>query len=48
MSEFATQSVEYGLSTRQELDDIADAFSAWARNDDGLFVLVHVEVLARR
>ncbi len=48
MSEFATQSLEYGLSTRQELDDIADAFLAWARNDDGLFVLVHVEVLARR
>jgi ubiquinone/menaquinone biosynthesis C-methylase UbiE len=48
VSEFATQSLEYALSTSDELDNIADAFLTWARNDDGLFVVVHVEVLARR
>jgi SAM-dependent methyltransferase len=47
-SELAVQSLEYGLSTRAELDDIADAFRTWATDDDGLFVVLHGEVLARR
>ena len=33
--------------TRLELDDIADAFESWASAPDGVFVVVHVEVLAR-
>jgi ubiquinone/menaquinone biosynthesis C-methylase UbiE len=48
MSEFARQSLEYELTSREELDDIADAFLAWAANEDGLFVVVHVDVIARR
>jgi ubiquinone/menaquinone biosynthesis C-methylase UbiE len=48
MSEFAIQSLEYQLTTQQELNDIADAFLAWAANDDGLFIVVHVDVVARR
>jgi SAM-dependent methyltransferase len=48
MSEFARQSLEYELTTQQELNDIADAFLAWAAKDDGLFIVVHVDVIARR
>jgi ubiquinone/menaquinone biosynthesis C-methylase UbiE len=48
MSEFANQSLEYGLTTRSELDEIAYGFLRWADDDDGLFVVVHVEVSAQR
>lgn len=48
MSEFAHQSLEYELTTQQELTDIAEAFLTWAANDDGLFIVVHVDVIARR
>jgi len=47
-SEFARQSLEYGLTTEEELNSIADAFLEWASNDDGFFNLVHTEVLATR
>ncbi|MFM8304288.1 MAG: SAM-dependent methyltransferase, partial [Actinomycetota bacterium] len=46
-SEYANQSLEYGLTTPAELADIADAFRSWAADDDALFVVVHGEVLAR-
>ncbi len=46
-SSFATQAKEYGLSDDAELADIADAFESWAAEPDGVFVVVHVEVLAR-
>jgi ubiquinone/menaquinone biosynthesis C-methylase UbiE len=48
MSEFAIQSLEYGLTTRNELDEIADAFLRWAEDDDGLFIIVHADVIAQR
>jgi len=47
-SEFARQSIEYGLSDRAELESISNAFRAWAEEPDGIFVLLHGEVLARR
>ncbi len=46
-SAFAGQAVEYGLATPAELDGIAAAFRRWATADDGVFVVLHVEVLAR-
>ena len=46
-SAFADQAVEYGLADRAELDEIAAAFRRWALSDDAVFVVVHVEVLAR-
>lgn len=46
-SEYAHQSLEYGLTTSSELDEIADAFRAWAATDDAVFVVLHGEVLAR-
>jgi ubiquinone/menaquinone biosynthesis C-methylase UbiE len=46
-SAFAQQAVEYGLATADELAELAAAFHRWAAADDGVFVVVHVEVLAR-
>ena len=46
-SEYARQGIEYGLTSPAELDDMAEAFRAWAADDDALFVVVHGEVLAR-
>jgi ubiquinone/menaquinone biosynthesis C-methylase UbiE len=47
-SSFADQALEYGLSTRAELEALADGWRAWAADQDGLITLVHGEVLARR
>jgi hypothetical protein len=46
-SEFAHQGIEYGLTSSDELEGIAEAFLAWADDVNGLFVVVHAEVLAR-
>lgn len=46
-SDYARQSLEYGLTTRDELDTIADAFRDWAADDGALFVVLHGEVLGR-
>lgn len=47
-SSFAAQAVAYGLADAAELDEIAAAFRQWAADPDAVFVVVHVEVLARR
>jgi ubiquinone/menaquinone biosynthesis C-methylase UbiE len=47
-SEFAHQSVEYGLTTRKELQQIAEGFLTWANDVDGIFTLVNTEVLAKK
>ena len=41
------QAVEYGISTTDELADIATAWRAWAAHDDATIVVVHGELLAR-
>lgn len=46
-SSFATQATESGLSDELELDDIAAAFETWVDAPNAVFVVVHVEVLAR-
>lgn len=46
-SDFATQAVDYGLSERGELEAIAGAWRRWAADEDGIFVVLHGEVLAR-
>jgi ubiquinone/menaquinone biosynthesis C-methylase UbiE len=47
-SGLAEQAIEYGLSDRAELDAISGAWRRWAKGDDGIFVVLHVEVLAKR
>ena len=46
-SRFAEQAVEYGLSDADELQAIAEAFLRWADSHDAVFVIPHVEILAR-
>jgi ubiquinone/menaquinone biosynthesis C-methylase UbiE len=47
-SSFAEQAVDYGLSDRTELNGLAEGWRHWAAQDDGLFIVVHGEILARR
>ena len=47
-SRFAEQAVAYGLSDTDELESIAQAFLSWAASPDGVFIVPHVEILARR
>jgi ubiquinone/menaquinone biosynthesis C-methylase UbiE len=46
-SRMAEQAVEYGLSDAAELEALAGAFQRWAESDDAVFVIPHVEILAR-
>ncbi len=47
-SEFAHQSLEYGLTTKEELAELAQAFLDWSVEEDGVFVVVNYEVIAPR
>jgi ubiquinone/menaquinone biosynthesis C-methylase UbiE len=42
-SAFATQAMDYGLATRDDLEAIASAWRTWAREPDALFMYVNVE-----
>jgi SAM-dependent methyltransferase len=46
-SSLAHQAVEYEVASADELDDIAENWRAWATQPDGLFVVVHGEILGR-
>ena len=47
-SDLARQMRDEGVATPDELSSIADAFREWSRAPDGVFVMVHGEVRARR
>ena len=47
-SDIAQQFVESGLATRSELEEISSAFRQWVEQPDGVFLLLHGEVLARK
>ena len=47
-SDLARQMRDDGVATPDELSSIADAFREWSRAPDGVFVMVHGEVRARR
>jgi ubiquinone/menaquinone biosynthesis C-methylase UbiE len=47
-SEFAQQGIEYGLTSSDELQEIAAAFRRWSEEPDGIFIIVNVEVRATR
>ena len=46
-SALAAQALDHGLTTPEELADLAQGFRDWAAAEDGVFVVLHVEVLAR-
>jgi len=46
-STFATQALEHGLATRDELEGIADAWHRWSTKDDAWFAILHGEIRAR-
>ncbi len=46
-SALATQAVEYGLATTDELETIAEGWRRWARRPDAFFSFLHVEGLGR-
>ncbi len=46
-SAFATQAIEYGLTTQAELEEIAAAWMRWAAHPTSSFVVVHGEIIAR-
>ena len=46
-SDFARQAVDYGLSTAQELQEIAAAWLRWADSDDGWLAFLHAELICR-
>ena len=47
-SRFADQALEYGLSTPEELAELAAGFRAWIVEPEGVFFVLHGEVLARK
>jgi len=50
-SEMGTKAIEagiLGLTTRQNLEDIAAAWKEWISDDDGFFALTQTEVLCRK
>jgi ubiquinone/menaquinone biosynthesis C-methylase UbiE len=46
-SSFAEQAVSYGIATAAELAAIAEGWREWSREADGVFFVVHGELLAR-
>jgi SAM-dependent methyltransferase len=46
-SALAEQAVEYGIATEAELVGVAGSWREWAAEPDGVFVVVHGEVVAR-
>jgi ubiquinone/menaquinone biosynthesis C-methylase UbiE len=47
-SSFAHQAIEYGMSDSGELSRLAQHWRAWATEHDGLFIVLHGEVIIRR
>lgn len=47
-STFATQALESGLATREELETISAAWLAWVEAPNGVFDMPHNEVLCRK
>jgi SAM-dependent methyltransferase len=46
-SSFAKQAVEYEVATERELVLIAEGWRDWAHQPDGVFIVVHGEIVAR-
>jgi ubiquinone/menaquinone biosynthesis C-methylase UbiE len=44
---FATQALDGGRATQEDLDRIADGWRAWAAEEDGWFTIINGEILCR-
>ncbi|MFO0688849.1 MAG: methyltransferase domain-containing protein [Myxococcota bacterium] len=47
LSAFGEQAIAYGLASRDELAEMAEAWRRWSREPDAWFVALHGEVVAR-
>ena len=47
-SDFAKQAIAYGLSTKEELEAIAESFISWSKEPEGLWTIPNMEVIARK
>jgi ubiquinone/menaquinone biosynthesis C-methylase UbiE len=47
-SSIAVKSVEYGIATRSELEDIAASWRAWGEHPDALWCFTQTEMVARK
>jgi hypothetical protein len=47
-SSVADQAFAMGITTRERLGEMADAFQAWSEHPDGWFAVLHGEVLANK
>ncbi len=47
-SRFADHALEYGLSNRAELETLAEGFRSWIDAPDGIFFVLHGQVVARK
>jgi SAM-dependent methyltransferase len=46
-SSFAAQAVDYGIASPAELEAVAAGWREWGREPDGVFIVLHGEILAR-
>jgi hypothetical protein len=46
-SSLAEQALSYEVATKEELAEIADGLRWWVTQPDGVFIVVHGEILAR-
>jgi 2-polyprenyl-3-methyl-5-hydroxy-6-metoxy-1,4-benzoquinol methylase len=46
-STFAEQAIGYGIGTPEELAEVARGWRSWAEHNDGVFVVLHGEIIAR-
>ena len=46
-SSLAEQAVEYGVATATELEELAAGWRAWGQHPDGVFVILHGEIVCR-
>ncbi len=47
-SDFANQALAFGFADEQALQQMANGFLDWSQEENGFFIIVNVEVLARR
>jgi hypothetical protein len=47
-SSFATQAIESGVATLEDLREISRAWEDWVQDERGWFAMPHGEILARK